>query len=193
MRSAMAELQPDDRELVALLAREDLGALESLYDRYSALTFALAFRMTGDRETAEDIVQESFLNVWRYAASYDPSRSSPRSWLLSIVRHRCIDRIRKRAVRPQTAWDEDVVNRPSSSDVWEDVARTMTRDDVRRALEALPPEQRETLELAYFDGLTHVEIARKMNVPLGTVKGRIRIALQRLRTSLVGMEPDLLT
>jgi RNA polymerase sigma-70 factor (ECF subfamily) len=186
----MTEQERDDRALGRALARCEIGALETLYDRYAALAFALAYRMLGDRESAEDIVQESFLNVWRHADRYDDQRSSVQSWLLSIVRHRCIDKLRSQSARPQVTRSDDALDLPAASDVWSDVAQRLTHDDIRAALQRLPAEQREAIELAYFGGYTHIEIAERMGIPLGTVKGRLRMGLQKLRQLLAEMEPD---
>jgi RNA polymerase sigma-70 factor (ECF subfamily) len=190
------DVQPDetgtreDAELILALSRREDDALEQLYDRYVGLCMALAYRMLGERQAAEDVVQEAFLNVWRSAATYDPTRSGARSWLVSIVRNRCIDRVRGKAVRPQLAGEEGIADKPGGHDVWKEVAQSLSREEIRGALDQLPKEQRDTLELAYFAGLTQVEIAERMGVPLGTVKGRVRISLQRLRGLLGGLEPD---
>jgi RNA polymerase sigma-70 factor (ECF subfamily) len=183
----------EDADLILALARRDDGALEKLYDRYSGLCLALAYRTLGERQAAEDVVQEAFLNVWRSAAAYDPKRSSARSWLVSIVRNRCIDKLRGRAARPQLASEEEIADKPGGHDVWRDVSQSLSREEVLSALAQLPPEQRETIELAYFGGLTQVEISERMGVPLGTVKGRVRISLQRLRGLLGGLESDVMS
>lgn len=166
--------------------------MEAFYDRYSVLCFSLAVRMLGERQAAEDVVQEAFVNAWRAAETFDPRRSSARSWLLSIVRNRCVDKLRAGGSRPKFAVEAEIDERPGSQDVWREVSDGLTSDRVRGALTELPAEQKETIELAYFGGLTQMEIAERMNVPLGTVKGRIRIGLGRLRGLLAGMEPDLL-
>ena len=183
----------EDADLILALGRREGDALEKLYDRYSGLCLALAYRMLGDRQTAEDVVQEAFLNVWRSASAYDPKRSGARSWLVSIVRNRCIDKLRSNAVRPRLAGEEEIAERPGGHDVWKEVSQSLSREEVTRALAQLPQEQRETIELAYFGGLTQVEIAERMGIPLGTVKGRVRISLQRLRGLLGGLESDVVS
>jgi RNA polymerase sigma-70 factor (ECF subfamily) len=160
----------------------NLAALETLYNRYADLALGLAFRMLDDRQSAEDVVQESFLQVWRHASSYDPWRGSLRSWLLAIVHHRCIDALRRRATRPKTVtWKVEVYDHAGPSDTWTEVEQRMTRATVRRALLHLSVEQREAIELSYFEGYSHAQIAESLGLPLGTVKGRLRLGLQRLR------------
>jgi RNA polymerase sigma-70 factor (ECF subfamily) len=175
---------PPDVELMASIQRRDVRALEQLYDRHRVLAYSLALRTLGNPTEAEDVVQEAFLSVWRSAHTYQRERSSPRSWLLSIVHNRCIDKLRSRQVRPQSVALEAGLDVADSVDVWREVADTLTGEDVRSALHQLPPEQRETIELAYFQGYTHSQIAQLMEVPLGTVKGRMRIGLHKLRSVL---------
>lgn len=176
-----------DIALLSRMAKGDSASLGLLYDRYGRIAFGLALRMLGDRDLAEDAVQEAFLSVWRHAASFDATRGSARAWLLTMVRNRCIDVLR--GPRPELGLEETVeaaLNRQAAKDdVWATVARTLDADDVRQALEQLPEEQRVTVSLAFFGGLTHVQIAAQMRVPLGTVKGRMRLALEKLRETLV--------
>ena len=181
-----------DEELLAALAAQDASALEELYARYGRLAFALAVRITMAPEIAEEVVQEAFLAVWRGASSYQSARASVRTWLLSITHHRAIDAVRRRAARVQQAPLEDAMalGDPAVADVWAEVARSLDAEQVRRALRALPPEQRESIELAYFQGLTYPEIAQRMNVPLGTVKSRLRLGLARLRALLQEAAPS---
>jgi RNA polymerase sigma-70 factor (ECF subfamily) len=174
---------PADDSLIVALAERDLGALASLYDRYSRLSYALAYRILGDGESAEDVVHDAFISAWRGAASYRRERGNVRGWLLSIVHHRAVDVLRRKtAFRPAPL--EAASERPSDDDTAETAERNVEHQTVREALEALPPAQRRTIELAYFGGYTHVELAELMGVPLGTVKGRMRIGLQKLRRAL---------
>jgi RNA polymerase sigma factor (sigma-70 family) len=180
-----SEQEMDDTALWQGLARQDITALEALYDRYGGLAYGFAYRIVQDQQSAEDVVQESFHQVWRYAASYQPSRGSLRSWLLGVVHHRAIDVVRRRSVRPQTvSLASSTFDLPGTTDTWSEVGRRLTRDTLRRAMLHLSPEQREAIELAFFQGYTHVQIADQLGVPLGTVKGRIRLGLHHLRSLL---------
>lgn len=179
----------DELRLKRLQAHEE-RALEELYDSYGSLAFTVACRILTDRQQAEDVVQDVFLSVWRNATRYDPERSNFRSWFLTIVRNRCFDKLRGRAVRPQISHEAEIADKPGSQDVASDVVRSLTAETVRHAMGHLPTEQRETLELAYYQGLSQSEISQKMAVPLGTVKGRVRMAMQKLRESLSGLELD---
>lgn len=180
-----------DTDFAAALKRGSAQALESLYDRYSSLAFGLAFRIMNDSAAAEDVVQEAFVNAWRNAGAYDPGRGSLRSWLLTIVRNRAIDRLRGSRQRVAEAPLEGGERQAETADVSDLVSAQAERREIRDGVAALPEAQRRTLELAYFGGLTHVEIALRMGVPLGTVKGRMRIGLERLRRYLEarGIEP----
>jgi RNA polymerase sigma-70 factor (ECF subfamily) len=164
------------------------GALEQLYDRYGALAYTLALRMLGDSHQAEDVVQDAFLSIWRNADRYDPTRSSFRVWFLAIVRNRCFDKLRGRSVRPQLTHETEVADTPGGDDVAGAVSQSIEAQTVRDALSHLPLEQRQTIELAYYHGLSQSEISRQMAVPLGTVKGRVRMAMQKLRETLSGLE-----
>lgn len=180
-----------DEEVLDALAQRDLAALEELYDRYSKVAYSLAYRIVGDRGAAEDVVQDAFLSVWRQAASYKRERGAPRTWLLSIVHHRSIDRLRSSAsAGPTIPYDDLPVNREDVTrpSIWQHAWNNVRGDIVRRALERLPSEQKKSIELAYFSGYTQSEIAELMGVPLGTVKGRMRIGLQKLRAMLVSQE-----
>jgi len=174
-----------DETLIDSLARQDLGALETLYDRYGGIAYSLAYRIVGDRGTAEDVVQDSFVSVWRQAKTYRRERGSARSWLLSIVHHRSIDRLRASASGASAIPVEDVPEEtlPSLS-VWQEVWSHVRGETIRSALDRLPVEQKKSIELAYFSGYTQMEIAQLMGVPLGTVKGRMRIGLQKLKAML---------
>ncbi|HZT96418.1 MAG TPA: sigma-70 family RNA polymerase sigma factor [Chloroflexota bacterium] len=181
---------PFESDLMTAMRQRQEGALEALYDRYAKLTYSLAYRMLGEREAAEDAMQEIFLRAWRSAASYDPQRSSERTWLMSIARNSCIDRLRTSSARPRVDAAAVVEESPGDHDVWGEVSRTLTAERVRGAMGELSAEQRETIRLAYYGGLSQSEIAERMGVPLGTVKGRIRGAVQRLRALLADLETD---
>ena len=163
---------------------------DALVKDHTSLAYSVALRVVGDPSVAEDVVQESFLSVWRQAATFDRGRGSLRTWLLTVVRNRAIDRIRAERARPTSAAaDLDSMTwLHADSDVWADVVAGLDREAVRGAMLRLPVEQRSTIELAYFSGLTHVEISQRMSVPLGTVKGRMRIGLQKMRADLVPAE-----
>ena len=167
------------------LARGDLGALDRLYEQYGAMAFSIAYRITRDRSAAEDVVQEAFLGAWRNAGRYVDARGSVRTWLLSIVHHRAIDAIRRQ--RPTTELPDAEATLPDTltvPDVWGDVELRLDRDSVQEAMGSISQVQREAIELAYFGGLTQTEIAERTGVPLGTVKGRLRLGLQGLRAAL---------
>ena len=176
----------DDRELLQAIARQDADALVALFDRYNRLAFGLAYRILGDAFAAEEVVQDAFMSIWRNAASYDLARGTVRTWLLTIVRNRAIDQLRGRFGRSQSDVALDTVAPLlAASDLWDDVLVEIQAMDVRAALGALPEEQRVAIELAYFEGLTHVEIAERLGIPLGTVKSRLRLGLQKLHDLLV--------
>jgi RNA polymerase sigma-70 factor, ECF subfamily len=175
---------PDD-QLISALARQDLGALETLYDRYGKVAFSLAYRVVGERGAAEDVVQEAFLSVWRQASSYKRERGSPKTWLMAIVHHRSIDKLRAHASGGATVpLDEVPEDHGEAPGVWQQVWADMRGETVRQALERLPVEQKKSIELAYFSGYSQSQIAQLMGVPLGTVKGRMRIGLQKLKAML---------
>jgi len=160
-----------------------MQAFESIYDLYAPLALGLATRMLSDRAAAEDVVQEAFVSMWRRADSYDPTRGSLRVWLLAIVRNRAIDRLRQ-AAKAQPLASPPASPSAEDRDALDAVVLDMERKELREAFRSLPQAQRETIELAYFGGLKHVEIAQRMRVPLGTVKGRMRIGLEKLRSFL---------
>jgi RNA polymerase sigma-70 factor (ECF subfamily) len=189
----LVQPQRTDEELAEALGRRDPSALEELYDRYGRMAFALAVRIAGSPETAEEVVQEAFLSVWNGAATYQSGRGALRTWLLSIAHHRAIDSVRRRTARVQAAPLDERVQYVGGEDVWRDVSRSLTRDEVRAALAALPAEQRESIELAYFGGFTYPEIAQRLDLPLGTVKSRLRLGLQKLRGLMEssGLQVDL--
>ncbi len=171
-----------DEDLVSLAEGRDAGAFAGLYDRHSRAAYSLAYRMMGERQAAEDLVQDAFLKVWRAAGSYRAERGSVRTWILSIVHHRGIDQLRSTARRRQIV-DKVEATIPTSqpSEAFSETWRNSQREQVREALRALPPEQLKVLELAYFSGYTHKEIAELLDLPLGTVKGRMRLGLKKIR------------
>jgi RNA polymerase sigma-70 factor (ECF subfamily) len=184
--STVEEVQSDE-ELVARLRERDSGAFTMLYDRYSRMAFGLAYRMLNDPSAAEDVVQEAFLAVWRQADTFREERSAVRTWVLSIVHHRAIDRLRRGAAAREVSADvpdREADRADDSVDVEHEVGALIEARQVRSALDMLPAEQRRAIEMAYFAGLSHSEIAGELRVPLGTVKGRLRIGLQKMRALL---------
>ncbi len=177
-----------DEELLHRLAAGDQSALAALYDRYGRLALWLANQTLGDGAAAEDAVQDAFVSVWRHAAAYDPSRGTVRAWLLATVRHRCIDLRRQGPHIPPIALEPELALSEPDDSVWDHVAPRIEGEAVRRAIVTLPPEQRAAVYLAYYHGLTHAEIASRLQVPLGTVKSRLRLGLEKLRIALVGLE-----
>ena len=173
-----------DLELAAGLAAGDESALAGLYDRYGALAYGVALRVLGDPGRAEDAVQDAFLKLWRGAAGFDSSRGSLRSWLVAAVRNRCIDMLRGRSLheRRELALRPEVRSAERGPD--EEAAVSLEREAVQAAIGELPEDQREAVLLAYFGGLTQREIAEVAGVPLSTVKGRMRLALDKLATYL---------
>lgn len=171
----------DDVELLPRIATDDTEALRTLYDRYGAIVFGMAYRILGDRQAAEECTQDTFVAVWRNAASYDPSKARVSSWLVAIARNRAVDAVRRRAARPVDSHEEIWQAADESADTAEIAAAADESRRIAAAMAELPPAQRDALVLAYFEGLSHSEIAERLAVPLGTVKGRIRLALDRLR------------
>jgi RNA polymerase sigma-70 factor (ECF subfamily) len=182
-----------DEDLMQLVPRGDAAAFEVVYERHADAAFSLAYRMVGSRGLAEDVVQEAFLNLWRSGARYDRARGSVRTWVLGIVHHRAIDALRRSFVHERRrAGDEgieDSLETGERTDV--EVARREEARTVRGALEGLPTEQVQVIELAYFGGFTHTEIAAMLDTPVGTVKGRMRLGLQKMRAQLGGGEVTL--
>ncbi len=184
-----APLDPaaSDEAVLAAIARRDEAAVAALYDRYGALAYALAYRILQDRGAAEDVVQDVYLGVWRRAGSYRPGRGSVRTWLLASVHHRAIDRLRGTAGRARRDTALEEVDRVAAlDDPWRDVELTLQRDVLRKGLATLPEEQRRTIELAYFGGFTHSQIAELLGEPVGTIKGRMRLGLDKLRHHFAG-------
>jgi RNA polymerase sigma-70 factor (ECF subfamily) len=181
-----------DEELMALVRLRQEAALGTLYDRYGRLVYAVGLRITGDRETAEEVVQDVFQNVWQAAASYQPGVGAFSSWLLGITRHRSIDVTRSKRERARAREQTFGEIRPSGTEANVDleVDQRMLRESVRAALEVLPANQRQAIELAYYGGLTRTEIAERLNEPLGTVKTRLRLGLLKLRDLLRSVNED---
>ena len=171
-----------DEELISLVASGDAEAFAVLYDRHNRPAYSLAYRMMGEKQAAEYLLQDAFLKLWRSATSYRAERASVRIWLLSIVHNRGIDQLRSLASRRRTQ-EKIEASAPKSqpSEAFAESWRNSQREQVREALSTLPKEQLKILELAYFSGYTHVEIAELLDVPLGTVKGRMRLGLKKLR------------
>ena len=175
-----------DEELMVLVAKRDAAAFEVIFDRHGSAAFSLAYRMCGQRPLAEDIVQEAFLSLWRAGAGYREGRGSVRTWVLSVVRNRAIDTFRSRAAKQtRDVSDEGIAERLTASEHTElDLIRNEDAVQIRGALAELPAEQRQVIELAYFGGFTHSEIAELLRLAPGTVKGRLRLGLTKLRLSL---------
>lgn len=183
----------DDADQVVLgrIADGELGALDELYERYKTMAFSIAYRITNDASLAEDVVQDAFLGAWRNAGRYVEGRGSVKTWLLSIVHHRAIDAVRRR--RPTTELPEREAVPPAElqlPDVWAEVSSRLDADSVRSALSVLSDVQREAIELAYFGGLTQLEVAERTATPLGTVKSRMRLGLLAMRRALLEPEGD---
>jgi RNA polymerase sigma-70 factor, ECF subfamily len=171
-----------DEDLISLVQSRDAQAFATLYDRHNRAAYSLAYRMMGERQAAEDLVQDAFLKVWRASESYRVERGSVRTWLLSIVHNRGIDQIRSMASRRRTQERVEVsAPRFQPSEAFAESWRNSQGEQIREALKTLPPEQLKILELAYFSGYTHVEIAELLGLPLGTVKGRMRLGLKKVR------------
>ena len=169
-----------------LVRRGQAPAFELIYERHSQAAFSLAYRMAGSRGVAEDVVQEAFLNIWRSGARYERSRGSVRTWLLGIVHHRAIDALRRSFVHEKRrASDEGLEETLETGERTDaEAARHEEAAAVRSALQGLPPEQSQVIELAYFGGFTHTEIAEMLETPVGTVKGRMRLGLEKMRHAL---------
>ena len=171
-----------DEDLISLVGDGDAKAFALLYDRHSRAVYSLAYRLINERQAAEDLVQEAFIKVWRSAGGYRVGRGSVRTWILSIVRNRGIDQIRSRASRRRTQ-DKLEASTPTSgpNEAFAETWRNFNRDLLRQALGEIPYEQREVLALGHLSELTHAEIAERLCLPLGTVKGRMRLGFEKLR------------
>lgn len=180
-----------DVALLTRLQQRDADALAELYDRHGRAAFSLAYRVLGNPESAEEAVQEGFLALWRRAETYHPDRGAVRTWLLTVVRNRAIDQLRRTAtahggMAPPASVDDVIAVAPDDPEA--EAVRMIEGRVVRAALAELPGEQREVVELAYFAGLSYPEVAARTGVPLGTVKSRMRLALERLRGILRAQE-----
>ncbi len=171
---------PSDLALVAAIRSADQSAMAALYDRYSSIVYAVALRVLQDTAAAEDVLQDIFMQLWRNPGAFDASRGSMAAWLAVIARHRAIDALRRR--RPENDIEETIVS--VEPDLASDADRSRAMEKVRGLLQTMPQPQRSALEMAYFEGLTHVEIAEKTGEPLGTIKTRIRNGLLSLRKVL---------
>jgi RNA polymerase sigma-70 factor, ECF subfamily len=186
-----------DEELMVLVDAKDPAAFEVFYDRHGGAGYSLAHRIVGDRAAAEDVTQEAFLSIWRSTARYDPARGSVRSWMLGVVRNRAIDALRRASgPAPKLDLDDETLleGRPAEELTDSEVIRRDVAERVRGALGALPREQSQVIALAYFGGFTHSEIASMLGAPLGTIKGRMRLGLEKLRDTLaegLGIEDNL--
>ena len=177
-----------DLELAEALAAGHVDALARLYDRYGALAYSVALRVLGDPGKAEDVVQDAFLKLWHGASRFDAHRGSLRTWVITAVRNRSIDYLRGRSAheRQEREIPIETEAQGTGSDPWREVAASIERDVIKEAMASLPPEQRQAVELAYFGGYSHREIAEMIRVPLSTVKGRMRLALEKLHSYLQG-------
>ncbi len=177
-----------DEDLMQLVRRGQAAAFEVIYERHASAAFSLAYRIVGTRNGAEDVSQEAFLSIWRSGARYERARGSVRTWVLGIVHHRAIDHIRRATVHDRRrAGDEGIEERFEAAERTDvEVARREEARTVRSAIESLPSEQSQVIELAYFGGFTHTEIAGILEAPVGTVKGRMRLGLKKLGEQLGG-------
>jgi RNA polymerase sigma-70 factor (ECF subfamily) len=175
-----------DEDVMQLVRRGDARAFEVIYERHSAAAFSLAYRMMGTRAGAEDVTQDAFLSLWRSGARYDRARGSVRTWVLGIVHHRAIDALRRATVHDKRrASDEGIEERFEARERTDvEAARREEAGAVRGALSSLPADQSQVIELAYFGGFTHTEIADMLEAPVGTVKGRMRLGLKKMKAQL---------
>ncbi|MGB8645205.1 MAG: sigma-70 family RNA polymerase sigma factor [Anaerolineae bacterium] len=180
---AIPEYQLTDERLIALTASGNAGALNKLYDRYARLVFSVAHQIFHDRASAEEAVQEVFCKLWRHARDYQPERGKFSSWLIRMTQNECIDELRYRRVRPilEPIDDEAWLGVASDGNPNETLENICERARVSSALAKIPREQRTVIELSFYEGLSHPEIASRCGDPLGTVKTRLRLGLQKLR------------
>ena len=174
-----------DEILLQRIVSRDEEAFHLLYERYGTLAYSLSYRILGDGTDAEDVVQEVFLNVWRKVLSFDIKRGSVRTWMLSMIHHRSIDQVRRRRAQPPVTPPSDFNEPATEADhVWSSVASSLDSQVIKQALVQITEGQRKVIELAYFGGYTHREIADLMRLKLGTVKGRLRMGIEKLRNLL---------
>ena len=177
-----------DEVLLQLLSLGNENALGALYDRYGKPAYSLAYRMLGDVQAAEDAVQQAFINIWRRSGSFQNARGTARTWIMAVVHHRAIDVGRKRRRIAPRELPLELERLPEDeSDTWLEVSNTLDGELLRRCLGMIPDDQREAIELAYFEGSTQREISELKDIPLGTVKGRIRVEMAKLRGLLQEM------
>jgi RNA polymerase sigma-70 factor, ECF subfamily len=175
-----------DEELMHLMQARDPRAFELVYDRHGAAAFSLAFRIAGERGAAEDITQEAFLSIWRTRARYDAARGSVRTWVLGIVHHRAIDSLRRNERHTRRRASAEGIEETHEAAQLTDLEAIRTEETraVRKAVQSLPAEQTRVIELGYYGGFTASQIAEMLDAPLGTVKGRMRLGLDKLRHEL---------
>jgi len=177
----------DDEELLTLVGQRDQIAFEVFYDRFERRAFSLAYRIVGERSAAEDTVQEAFFSIWKSGERYDQTRGSAGAWALGIVRNRSIDMLRSKASRTPTLDSDDdgvLESRPAPNRTDEQAMRRETQREVREVISDLPEKQSKVIDLAFFGGFSQSEISSMLDLPLGTVKGRMRLGLEKIRGGL---------
>ena len=183
-----SNMEPDDNQLLERIAAKDKDALNILYDRYITPVYSLSLHMLKQPPLAEEVTQDVFLNIWLKADSFNANRGNPRSWIMSVTHHRVVDviRARRRMYTMSRTEDYETLERLPSSEpsVESQAAQSLDRERIVRALATLPDNQREVIELAYFEGYSQSEMAERLSQPLGTIKTRVRLAMQKLRMSL---------
>jgi RNA polymerase sigma factor (sigma-70 family) len=194
--AAIPKAEPTDEQLISAICKGEEYAIEILYERYHRYVYSLAYRILHDPQAAEDIVQDTFLSIWRKASSYQAQHGSVHSWLQAIVRHKAIDKVRA-AVHRDQQWtplrvDNEQDPPDEQLDVWEQTWQGEQHRIICAVLDQIPAEQRVVIELAYFGGYTHTEISEQCHIPLGTVKGRMRLGLQKMKSLLAEQELDIL-
>ncbi len=186
--SVLKKSKPDDIQLIKLIARSRQDAIDELYERYKRLVFTVAFAIVGDQSVAEEITLDVFVQVWQKADSYRPELAKVSTWMIAITRNHAIDILRRQRSRPETNsvhWeDRSVQNGPLIHNLEQQIESTLKKEMVRNALAQLPEDQREALALAYFKGYTQSQISEALKQPLGTIKTRIRLGMQKLRKLL---------
>jgi RNA polymerase sigma-70 factor (ECF subfamily) len=176
-----------DEDLMPLIAERDAAAFEVFYDRHAGAAYSLAYRIVGSRSAAEDVAQEAFISIWRSGGRYDRTRGSVRAWALGVVRNRAIDVLRRESSRaPKLTFDDEAIleQRPAAELTDDQALRRQEASELRGALAELPSEQSKVIQLAYFGGFSHSEIAEMLGMPLGTVKGRMRLGMEKIRGRL---------